>query len=130
MDGSDDSEDDDGNNEKEDIKNIMETRNINELLQYSEKEKETNSRGYKISKKNLNKPVARFKICDYCNKFLTYCKCQEKIIEEQKMELIDENNNLKPEPINPNLYKYKKLPPSLDSIKTDLKESKKMTLYQ
>lgn len=130
MDGSDDSEDDDGNNEKEDIKNIMETRNINELLQYSEKEKETNSRGYKISKKNLNKPVARFKICDYCNKFLTYCKCQEKIIEEQKMELIDENNNLKPEPINPNLYKYKKLPPSLYSIKTDLKESKKMTLYQ
>ena len=108
------------------------TRNVNEFLQYSEKEKETNSRGYKISKKNLNKPVARFKICDYCNKFLTYCKCQEQTIEEQKTELNDENNNfhLKPEYIKSNIYEYKKKPPNLESIKIDLKENKKMTLYQ
>lgn len=133
MDGSDDSEEDDGTNEKEDIKNIMETtRNVNEFLQYSEKEKETNSRGYKISKKNLNKPVARFKICDYCNKFLTYCKCQEKIIEEQKAELNDENNNfhIKPMEINQRIYQYIKKPPNLNTVKIDLEENKKTTLYQ
>lgn len=119
-------------NEKEDIKNIMFSINAN-LMNPTISSKSI-TRGYHVTKDNIKKPLAYFKICNYCGSNENICECSNflsktKIIQNSPIE--NYNKNEKSDFIDENFcYFYKKKPPLQQDVLQDLKERKNFSLYQ